>query len=71
MQVAGCVQAVVGEKNFLVQFKDRKKKEMGSCLITSVCSEYEVVHEVNEPISELLKKEGELLTIDDNPVDGG
>ena len=42
---------------------------MVSCFLTDVCSEAEVGHEVNETISDLPKKEGELLTIGGNPGD--
>ena len=70
-EVVGCVHSIVGKKQFLVQFEDGQKRDMGSCLLTSVCSKEEFGHEVNEPISNLHKKEGDLLTIDGNPVGEG
>ena len=68
--MAGCVQGVVGEKNFLFQFKDGKNREMGSCSLMQVCSEEELGDEVNDPIYDLQKK-GRLLTIDGNTADEG
>ena len=53
----GCVQAVSGKKKFLVQFEDGKNKEMSSCSIIYVCSKYEVCLDMDEPISNLTKKE--------------
>ena len=54
--VVGCVQAVVGKKNFLVQFEDVKKKEMSSCSLLYLCSKDEVCLEMDEPISYVPKK---------------
>ena len=68
----GFVQAVVGKKKFLVQFKDGQRREMSSCLLLYVCSEEDIGQEVNETISDLPPKgEGELLTIVRDPVDEG
>ena len=44
---------------------------MGYFSLTQVCSEEEVGHEANNPISDLLEKEGEFLTIHGNTVDEG
>ena len=61
----GCVQAVQGKKKFLVQSKDGKNKEMSSCSIIYVCSTYEACLDMDEPISNLTKKEqGKLWNID-------
>ena len=62
--VVGCVQAVVGNKKFLVQFEDGKKRDMSSILILYLCSKYKVFLEMDDPISDLPEKEqGEMLTI--------
>ena len=37
-EVVGCVHAVAGKKNFLVQFEDDQKKEMSYVSILYVCS---------------------------------
>ena len=42
---------------------------MGYFSLENVCSEEEVGHEVRGPIFDLLKEEGELLTIYGTPVD--
>ena len=68
-QMVGCVQAVEVNKKFLVQFKYMQKIEMGSCLLTSICSEEEVDNNINKTIFDLSQKEGELLTIDVNSID--
>ena len=52
----GCVQDVSGKKKFLVQYKDGKNKEMGPCSNIYVCSKYEVCLDMDEPISNLTKK---------------
>ena len=66
----GCVQNVAGKKNFLVQFKDGKRRDMSSCSLFYICPEEEVGQEANETNYDLPKKgEGELLTIDGDPVD--
>ena len=68
-EVVGCVQAVIGNNKYLLQFKDRQKREMSSHSLSYVCSKEEVGQEVDEPISDLPPKEqGELLTIDGDPV---
>ena len=64
----GYVQAVVGKKKFLVQLEDVKNIDVGYFFLTQVCSEEEVGHEVNSPITYLPPKEGELLTIGGNTV---
>ena len=51
-ELVGCFQSVVGNNNFLVQFKDAQKIDMGYCLIVYVCSKEDVGHEVNKPISD-------------------
>ena len=65
------VQEVVGKKNFLFQLEDGQKREVGYFLIVYVCSEEDFGHQVNQPIYDLPKKEGEFFTIDGNPVDEG
>ena len=67
--VEGCVRDVVSNLKFLVQLKYGQKRVVGYFLLTHVCSEEEVDHEVNKPISYLTEKYCELLTIGDNPVD--
>ena len=68
-EVVGCVQDVVGKKNFLGQFKDRQKKEISSVSLTYVCSKEEICLEIDEPISDLPQKEqGGFLNIDGYPV---
>ena len=67
-EVVECVQYLMGENKFLVQFEDGQNIYMGYFLLGQVCSEEEVVHEVNSPIYDL-PPQSELLTIDGNPVD--
>ena len=43
---------------------------MGYCLLTYVCSEEKIWHNVNNPVYDLPSKEGKILTIDGNTVDG-
>ena len=65
----GCVHRVVGKKNFLVQFKDGKKKEISSSLLVFLSSKGEV--EMEEAISHSQEKEqGNLLTIVGDPEVG-
>ena len=47
--MVGCVHAVVGKKNFLVQLEYGKKKEISSSLIVFLSSKEEV--EMDEPLS--------------------
>ena len=54
-EVLGYVQAVVGKKNFLFQFKYWHNRYIGSCFITHLCSEEGVGHKANKPISDLPK----------------
>ena len=54
--VVRCVQAVTGEKIFLVQFQDVQDSKMSYCLILYVCSKEEVGQEVDETISDLPPK---------------
>ena len=49
-EVVGCIQAVVVKYKFLFQFEDIQQRDMGNFLLTHICSEEEVFHEVNEPI---------------------
>ena len=44
---------------------------MGYFFIMHVCSEYEVFHKANGPISDLPPIDSEFLNIDGNPVDEG
>ena len=68
-EVVGCVQDVVGEKEFLVQFEDGQKKEMSSVSLSYVCSTEEVCLDMDEPILDLPQKEqGGLLTVYGDPV---
>ena len=55
-EAVGCVEAMVGNKKFLVRFKDGQMREMSSSSLSYVCSEEEVCQEVNETISDLRKK---------------
>ena len=41
-EVVGCVQDVAGNKNFLVQFEDGKKKEISSSLLMFLSPKEEV-----------------------------
>ena len=67
-EAVGCVEAMVGNKKFLVRFKDGQRREMSSCSLVYVCLKQEVCLEVDEPISDLPEKEqGKLLTIDGDP----
>ena len=50
-EVVGCVQSVVGKKNFLVLFEDGQKKEISSSLLVFLNSKEEV--EMDQPISHL------------------
>ena len=51
-KVVRCVQVVVKKKKFIVQFKDKKKIELGYFLILRVFSEEKVDHEMNKTIYE-------------------
>ena len=55
-ELMGCVQAVVGKKKLLVQFKKLQKKEMIYCSIVYVCSREEICLEMDDPISNLAEK---------------
>ena len=62
--VAGCIQAVVGKKKLLVQFKDRQNRETSDSSLPCLCSKEEVDQEVYDTISDLPKRgKSELLTI--------
>ena len=52
--VVGCVQSVVGEKKFLVQFEDGQKKEISSFLLVFLSSKEDV--EMDGEISHSPKK---------------
>ena len=41
-KVVGCVQAVVGKKNFSIKLEDRQEKGVSSCFLTVILSEEEV-----------------------------
>ena len=63
--VACCVQAVVGKKKLLVQFKYGHNRETSDSSLPCLCSKEEVDQEVDDTISDLPKRgKGELLTID-------
>ena len=67
-EVMGCVQAVVGKKNPLVQSKDRQRREMRDSSLSNLCEKEEVGQEVDETISDLPKRgQDRLLTIDGDP----
>ena len=67
--VMGCVQSVVGRKNFLFVFEDGQKKEISSSSFVYLSSKEEL--EMEEPISHLPEKEqGGLLTINGDPEVG-
>ena len=53
-EVVGCVQSLVGEKKFLVQFEYGQNKEISSYSLVYLSSKEEVVME--EPISHLPEK---------------
>ena len=53
-EVVGCVQSVVGKKNFLYQFEYGKKKEISYSLHVFLSPKEEV--EMAEPMSHLPKK---------------
>ena len=55
-ELVGCVQAMVGKKTFLLQFKDVYNKEMSSFSLQYLCSKEKVCLEMDEPISNLPKK---------------
>ena len=54
--MVGCVQAVVGKKNFRVKFEDGQRREINMCSLSLVCSKEEVGQGVSETIFDLLKK---------------
>ena len=69
-EMMGCVQALVGKKKCLVQFKYGKIIYTINCSIVLVCSKEEFVQGVKETISDLPKKhKGGLLTIEWGTVD--
>ena len=47
-EVVGCLQAVVGKKTLLVQFKYGQKKQMSSILLVFLCPKEEV--DMDEPL---------------------
>ena len=51
-----CVQAKVGKKKFIVQFKDGKKRHMSSISLSYIFSKQEVCLEMDDPISDLPEK---------------
>ena len=54
--MVGCVQAVVGKKNFVVKFEYGQKKYMSSSSMSYVCEKEEVSEEVDENMSDLPKR---------------
>ena len=52
----GCVQYVLGKKNFEVPFEYGKKKEMSASSLSYVCDKEEVGEEVDDIISTLHKR---------------
>ena len=52
--VVGCVQSVVGKKNFLVKIENGQKKEMSSSSLVFLSQKEEV--DMDDPISNLPKK---------------
>ena len=65
----GCVQAVLGNKKFVVQFENFQKREMSASSLSYVCEKEGVVKDVDKTISGLSKIEQvELLTINWNTV---
>ena len=63
-ELMGCVHAVVGKKELVVQTEQFQRKEMISCLIVYVCSKEEIYPEMDDAISNLPEKQqGDLLTI--------
>ena len=68
-EVVGCVQILVGKKNFLVLFEDGQKKDICSCLIVYLSEKEEV--EMEDSISHLSEKEEDvLLNINGDPEVG-
>ena len=64
-EVARFVQAVVGNKQFVVQFEYGKKRQMSDSSLSYVCEKEEVGKEDGETISGLPKRgQVKLLTID-------
>ena len=55
-EVVGCVQDVVGKKNFLVQFEDGQNKYMSDSSLFYICEKEEVFQEADETISDLPEK---------------
>ena len=53
-EVVGCVQSVVGKKNFLVQFEYQQKKDISSYSLVLLSLKEEV--DINEAISHSLEK---------------
>ena len=65
----GCVQSLVGNNNFILQFEYGQKKDISSSSLVFLSSKEEV--EMDKVISHSLKKEqGELLTIVGDPEFG-
>ena len=68
-EVVGCVQAVAGKKNFVIQLEDGQKKEISSSLLLFLSLKEEV--EMDEAISHYSEKEqGKFLTIVGDPEVG-
>ena len=66
--MVGCVQAMAGNRSFLVQFEGGQKKEMSCGSISYVYLKEGVCLDMDKPISDLPQKEqGDFLTIDGDP----
>ena len=52
--VMGCIQSVVGKKNFLIQFEDGQKKDISSYSLVFLSSKEDV--DMDDPIAHTPKK---------------
>ena len=50
----GCIQSVVGKKNFLIQFEDGQKKDISSYSLVFLSSKEDV--DMDDPIAHTPKK---------------
>ena len=64
-----CVQAFVGNNNFLIKFEGGQKRDISASFISCLLSKDEVCQEVDDTIYDLPKiLQGEILSIDGDPV---
>ena len=54
-EVLGCLQAMVGNKKFVVRFEYGQKRDMSASSLLYLCDKEEVGQEVDDTISDLPK----------------